>query len=228
MTVSREFDGSLPEFRDQIEKVMGGQQGSNFTEDAERLVWQQKGDTGRIEMKANNKRVYISGKPHQVRSLLLNIAPFCHNVHDGQSSVASGRTAGSRQGSRPVSEHGGASTKHSGFNAPSQVYAPSQIYSPSVAYSQGQTSVASRREGGAQGEPFKRVAIREFVPEGQGELALKVGDHIEITHDPDQEAANKNRWVHGVNENKEKGWFPLSHTKQVVEETSVTAETERL
>jgi len=223
ITVSREFDGSLAEFRDQIEKVMGGQQGSNFTEDEERLVWQQTGDTGRIEMKASNKRVYISGKPHQVRSLLLNVATFCHDIKDGQSSVAS--AARSRQGSRPCSEHGGVSQR-SGGNAPSQVYAPSAVYAPSQAFSAGGASLTSTRGGGVQADPQKREAIRVFLPEGQGELHLEVGDSLTIEHDPDRAKADANRWVHGTNQKQEKGWFPLAYTKVQVEESALTAETE--
>lgn len=77
-TVHREFDGTLAEFRLQIEKAMGGQQGSSPATQVwqKSLVWQQPGDTGRIEMKACNRRVYITGTDHQLRSLCIVLAPF--------------------------------------------------------------------------------------------------------------------------------------------------------
>lgn len=207
ITVQREFDGSLAEFRDQIEKCMGSQQGANITEDEERLVWTNPNDkSGRIEMKAGTRRVYITGKAHQVRSLCMTVAPFVRHVGDAQSSIAgSARSGGSRNGSRAGSER----------NAPSQIYnpslCPSAIYAPSNAHSA--TSYTTNSTRGGTTEPTKRVANKAFEPEGQGELKLDIGDHVTITHDPEQGEANQHRWVHGLNESSQaRGWFPLSYT----------------
>jgi len=208
ITVQREFNGSLAEFRDQIEKCMGSQQGANIVEDEERLVWTNPNDkSGRIEMKAGSRRVYIQGKAHQVRSLCMTVAPFVSHVGDGNSSIAGTARTGSRQGSRAGSEHNG---------APSQVFAPSlcpsAIYAPSAVHSATSYTTNSTR-GGAQAEPTRRVASKAFVPEGQGELALEAGDHVTVTHDPEQGEANSHRWVHGLNETSQaRGWFPLSYT----------------
>ena len=66
----------------------------------------------------------------------------------------------------------------------------------------------------AQASSSSGVANREFLPEAQGELELKIGDLISINHDPDQEKADIHRWVHGINErSQERGWFPLSYTR---------------
>jgi hypothetical protein len=208
ITVQREFDGTLAEFRDQIEKCMGSQQGANIVEDEQSLVWTNPNDkSGRIEMKAGSRRVYIQGKAHQVRSLCMTVAPFVRHVGDGQSSVAGTARTGSRQGSRAGSEHTG---------TPSQVYQPSMvpsaIYAPSAVHSATSYTTNSTR-GGAQAESTKRVVNKAFVPEGQGELALDEGDHITVTHDPEQGSANSHRWVHGLNETSQaRGWFPLSYT----------------
>jgi len=212
ITVNREFEGTLAEFREQLEKCMGGEQSANFTIDADRLVWQQQGDTGRIEMKAANRRVYLSGKAHQVRSLCMTVAPFCRQVGgDGASSVAGSRL-GSRTGSRPGSEPGSRAGGGASSFAPSAAFAPSAVYAPS-AISLGATSQTSGR-GGAFAEPSKRVCNREFLPEGQGELEMKLEDLITVSHDPEVGEANINRWVHGMNERtKDRGWFPLSYTK---------------
>jgi hypothetical protein len=208
--VNREFEGTLAEFREQLEKCMGGEQSANFTIDAERLVWQQPNDTGRIEMKAANHRVYLSGKAHQVRSLCMTVAPFCRQVGGDSASSVAGSRLGSRTGSRPGSEAGSRAGASSIF-APSAAYAPSAVYAPS-AISFGATSQTSTR-GTAFAEPSKRVCHREFVPEGQGELEMKLNDHVTISHDPEVGDANINRWVHGLNERtQDRGWFPLSYT----------------
>jgi hypothetical protein len=203
ITVQREFDGSLTEFRDQIEKCMGSQQGANIIEDEQGLVWTNLNDkSGRIEMKAGSRRVYIQGKVHQVRSLCTIVAPFVHHVGDGLSSVAGRARTGSRQESKAGSKHTG---------TPSQVYqpsvVPSAIYAPSASY----TTNSNVTRGNAQAESTMRVAIKAFVPEGQTELALDQGDHVTITYDPEQGSAN--RWVYGLNETSQaRGWFPLSYT----------------
>jgi hypothetical protein len=216
-TVQREFPGTLAEFREQLEACMGGNQADNFKENTEdgTLVWQMKDDTGRIEMKASNHRVYITGKSHQVRSLCMTVAPFCRQAGDSGSSVAaSARTGGSRHGSRPGSEHGGAP---SSIYAPSRDggYAPSMVYAPSN-QARSETSHTSSSRLSVQGEPTRRVTSMDFVPEGQGELELKTGDIVNISHDPERGEANLQRWVHGTNErSQETGWFPFSYTKMI-------------
>jgi len=203
LTVQREFPGTLAEFREQLEASMGGNQANNFKENTENgtLVWQTENDTGRIEFHARNHRVFISGKSHQVRSLCVTIAPFCRQAGDTGSSVAaSTHNAGSRHGGRP---------------APSSRYVPSMVYAPS-----NQTRIEISHTGSSrvsvQGEPTRRVTSEDFVPQGQGELGLRKGDIVNISHDPERREANLHRWVHGTNErNQENGWFPFSYTKML-------------
>ena len=76
---------------------------------------------------------------------------------------------------------------------------------------------ASQRRGGQIAEAQQRMANRDFEPEGQGELQLQDGDHVEITHDPERDHASMHRWLYGVNQrSKEHGWFPLSYTGPVM------------
>ena len=219
-TVQRQFDGTVAEFREQLEKALGGQQGENFTEDAEKLVWQQPGDTGRIEMKASNHRVYMTGKSHQVRSLCTTVARFCRQAGDAASTVGTARS--SLPGSRSELE-----SKPGSERNPINVFAPNRRFTPSAVYAPSQvhstTSYESTSRVNTQCE-IRRLAIKEFSPQGNCELELKIGDHVTIKHDPEVNDANVNRWVHGINERGEDGWFPYSFTDplQLTEESEQT------
>ena len=225
VTVQREFEGSLAGFREHLEKAGLIKDKENITEDAERLVWRQPGDTGRIEMKASNHRVYLTGKAHQVRSLCRTVTPFCRPADDAASYIAgTARRSrpGSRAGSRPGVEFEG---NPSDVYAPNRTagYAPSAVYAPSNRSVHSNTSLASTNRANMQLPAERRLAHREFVQEGQGELELQVGDHLTIVHDPDATIANVDRWVHGSNDRtKEKGWFPHSYTRplQSIEDTA--------
>lgn len=214
VTVEREFDGTVEEFRERLEQQLGKQTEESISQEGGNLVWRQSGETGaRIEFKASNKRVYIIGKAHQIRSLLNVIAPFAKEVGEAARSVThTARTAGSH---RAGSEHAGAGGTAC---APSAVYAPSTVYAPSAVYAASSASRAganSTRESGPPPEPSKRVACRAFEPQSGAELALSLGDHITVTHDPEEGQHNFHRWVYGLNETTEqRGWFPLSHTNQ--------------
>mmetsp|Transcript_59603 Transcript_59603/g.151183 ORF Transcript_59603/g.151183 Transcript_59603/m.151183 type:complete len:609 (-) Transcript_59603:40-1866(-) len=201
-TVEREFDGTIEDFRTRLEGQLGAQE-AGIKQDEERLVWNQPESGARIEFKAANRRVYITGKMHQIRPLVNVIAPFVKEVGDSARSVVS-----SRAGSRAGSEAGGVG---------SAAYAPS--YAPSAAYAASTASRSGRDgSGGGVSEQSKRVAVRAFHGESSGELSLNPGDHVTVTHDPDEGQHNNiHRWVYGQNEEtSERGWFPLSHTNQVV------------
>lgn len=204
---TRDLHGSLEDFRDHIQKVMGIKEVSNMIRDSDRLVWQVSGDIARIEVNAHKKRIDISGKDHQVRSLLRVLEPRCLPCSDGQSSSVSTKS------------HTRASLG-SGC-APSQVYAPSAVYAPC---DMSVTAGLTKKSHGNlfQGEPPKRKVVRNFFPEGQGELELKVGDILSIDHDPDDTSAGTNRWIHGRNEKNQRGWFPSSYTKSFMEVAATT------
>jgi len=221
MTVEREFDGTLAEFREKLETAMGSQ-AEAFTQDESRLVWQKPGDTARIEMKASNKRVYIIGKVHQLRSLTNAVAPFARCVGEAARSVAATSNTGSRRG--PGSGRGGpGSQSGAGYSAaPSQVYNPSTAggYAPSAVFSAGAASHVSIRSTSSQqsGVQQRRQANRAFASEGTGELELNLGDIVTVTHDSGGGSDNNiHRWVFGANERGDRGWFPLSHTTALQE-----------
>lgn len=208
MTVEREFEGTLQEFREKLETAMGSE-AANFTQDDQRLIWQKPGDSARIEMKASNKRVYIIGKVHQIRSLTNAVAPFARCVGEAARSVAatSART-GSQRGP------GSASGAPSQIYAPSAAYAPSAVYAPSNAHSVNSNSSRHSSSVVHQATQQRCVAVRAFQAESAGELELAVGDLVIITHDPadNKDQTNRHRWVFGKNPRTNSGgWFPLSH-----------------
>lgn len=188
ITVEREFDGSLAQFRQNLETHLG----KEFTckEEDGRLKWSSE-DGAMVDFKEANRRVYIVGKPFQIRTLLAVIAPFVKEVGNDARSVVSSRVA-SRAGST---------------YAPSTVYAPSQAYAPSAA------SVRQTTKEPKSAESTNRVCTRLFEAAGTGELTLAVGDVVQITHDPEVgETANLHRWVYGHVASGTAGWFPLSNT----------------
>lgn len=63
-------------------------------------------------------------------------------------------------------------------------------------------------------DPSKRLVVKEFAPEGPGELALSKGHIVTITYDPNA-GDDEHRWVYGCNEiSLEEGWFPMDFTTQ--------------
>lgn len=211
MTVEREFDGTVQEFRERLETQLGLQMNDAdaFQQDEQELTWKQAGDTGAsLTFKATNRRVYITGKVHQVRSLLSVISSFAHGLGETARSVT--QTARSQRG--PGSHAG---NSYAGSLAPSAVYAPSHAsFAPSQAFSQ--TSVRSGSAAVAREfKPSRRLVTRDFDPQSASELKLSVNDHVKITHDPEEGNSNVHRWVYGENETtKSTGWFPLSHASE--------------
>jgi len=213
-TVHREFAGTLADFRFQIEKAMGGQQGANFQETSESLVWQQPGDTGRIEMKACNRRVCITGTDHQLRSLCIVLAPFV--LEHPARSDATGSLA------TVCTQNKVGSVLGSGYGRePSLVFAPSMVYAPpSTVINKGITlhdnmAVGKNMHAGA----VDRMANHAFAAEHSDELELSEGDLVSITDDPEQTQASVCRWVCGTNTRTQKcGWFPLNYTSSAMRE----------
>jgi hypothetical protein len=200
--IEREFDGTMDEFEAKLVEKLG-KENWTFEKDDYALTCKKQGDGGaQIVFKAKSKRVYISGKQHQVRSVLTVIQTFARGV---------GEVARSMTGTVARSHH---TNRSGGGYTPS--IAPSACYAPvggSVDGSRTSTSAPRSDVGGASTQSSERVAKREFVGETAGELSLAVGDKITITSDPDENTKNVHRWVYGENHrNKEMGWFPYSHT----------------
>jgi len=199
-TVQLEFDGTLVEFREQLEKHVGHCQGICAVH-GERLTWQRNADTGKIEMNASNHRVYITGKAHQIRNLVVIINPFCRRASsDGTSSIVTTARGGNRNHAK-IS----AGSKQQG--SPTCINVPSAIYSPNM-FSAGSAPTLTR---GAQDESSQCVAKMDFIPQAHGELELKKGDSVTITDKPEQTHANVDRWVYGMNWRlQQSGVFPSS------------------
>jgi len=215
MTVEREFDGTVQEFRDKLEAQLGQEQNNFNQPDENQLQWTQ-GDganSAQLLFKSTNKRVYITGKAHQVRSLLSVILPFARGI--GEAARSTTQT----QRSRTQGGGGYQKSEHSGI-APSAIYAPSHV-SSRAAGSQA-NSIHSQTGAAPRGfEPSRRIVNKEFLVQGAGEMALSVGDRIEVSHDPDAEdgkaSTNLHRWVYGTNETTgQRGWFPFSHATEEI------------
>jgi len=226
-SVERRFEGTPQEFKSRLETYLGSGSTTQGTiqEDEHGVTWSQTTDAGvpsgaKIQFKALNKRVYISGKKHQLRGLLACVAPFVDQVAQDARSVQSSRVSG---GSRPGSEIGGYAA--SGLGAPS---APSRIYAPTASNAGSNISRRSDRSGVAPWVSRKHRAIKEFKGEADGELDLTPGDIIIMTHDPEQASGlNIHRWVFGHMERdaSKTGWFPRSWT-EVVDEDAIAEEGE--
>lgn len=199
-TLERDFDGTLAEFRDMLEKMLGCQ-AEDFHQDDHHVVWQKPGDIVHIEMKASNQRVFITGKTHQLRSIAQIIAPFVKSAGNCAPVAAATSAAQRQQGSASPSA------------APSQVYAPRAVYHPPGHVFSPQPGVfASLHSAGLQHtvKGQRRMTVKVFKAQGQNELELMPGDIVTVTHDSEESSVH--RWVFGVNEKTEQGWFCLSHT----------------
>jgi len=206
-TLERKFLGTVDDFAEKLEEQLG--KTDDIAKGEGGVTCSHQGTGARVEFRASNKRVYIIGQLNQIRSLLTIITPFVTAVGDSTQSVAS---------SRPRSD--GCSAAGASGYAPSAAYTASAVYAPTAAHAPSTASRGTGREagGGVLSEPHRRVACREFLPDGSGELKLAVGDNATVTHDPEEGQAQNNihRWVYGLNESTdEKGWFPLSHTNQL-------------
>mmetsp|Transcript_133229 Transcript_133229/g.385548 ORF Transcript_133229/g.385548 Transcript_133229/m.385548 type:complete len:604 (+) Transcript_133229:66-1877(+) len=200
-TVEREFDGDMAQFRERLEQQLGRQDGTIEERDGT-LTWTQPGGEGStIQYRSSNHRVYIRAKTHQLRSLTSVVSSFVRPVSDdGRSVVSSRAQTANRAGS---------------VAAASAVYAPSASRAPSAAYAASSTSVggAGRSVESAAVGPTRRMAVRRFEPQGNGELSLTENEFVIVTHDPEVGQGNIHRWVYGRSERtQESGWFPLSHT----------------
>uniref|UniRef100_A0A7S0FYC1 SH3 domain-containing protein n=1 Tax=Pyrodinium bahamense TaxID=73915 RepID=A0A7S0FYC1_9DINO len=202
LTVERRFSGAADQFCEKMEQHLG--KGSVEPDGA--FVWKQPNGDARIVMYSDDKRVKVIGRPNQVRSLVVIVAPFTEaqpglGVHNRQ------HTAGPQMPDGRV---------------PSEAYAPAdgghtQDAGANNANDGTGDSPNADAATGNNTQPLTgqmRLAKQDFEPQGQGELALTEGETVCITHDPEGEhGSSQDRWVYGRSEaTRQVGWFPLSHT----------------
>jgi hypothetical protein len=149
-------------------------------------------------MNAADQRVSISGRPNQVRSLVVIVSPYTEAAHE----LISLQLGGSKQA-----------------GPPSEAYAPAELgpVSGDSPGGDGGGVIPVPEEtttGSAEGQIH--IALLPFESQGQGELGLATGDAVCVTHDPEGErGSGPDRWVFGRAEgNAQEGWFPLSHTRR--------------
>jgi hypothetical protein len=188
-----------------IEKL--GQENWTFNKNDEFLTVEKAGGGGaKISFKARSRRVFITGKQHQVRSVLTVIQSFARGV---------GETARSTTGTLRTHH-----TRRSGAGYETSSIAPSNVYAPTATGSAAPSHRSATSVGASSvttvNQYTDRVATQAFQAEEAGELALAIGDKLTITDDPDAVSSNHNtsRWVFGENRTTQTtGWFPFSHTK---------------
>jgi hypothetical protein len=201
LTVERRFCGAADQFCDKMEHHLG-----KATVEADgAFVWKQPGGDASIIMHPEDKRIKVVGRPNQVRSLVVIVAPYTEALPGlGPSGH---QQPEHQQGSGPLPNG----------RTPSAAFAPEAASSDPHALGpqdlvDQDTSPISRQ---------LRKAAQDFDAEGQGELSLHQGDVVCVTHDPEGESAGSaDRWVYGRSEDTGAcGWFPLSHTLPLDETT---------
>jgi len=184
LTVERRLPGTPEEFCEKMDAHLGK---ASVDPDGS-FVWRQPGSDSRIIMYAEDSRVKVIGRPNQVRSLVVIVAPFTEAL-PGLSSARPG-------GPAPLPDG----------RAPSAAFAPLEPEAP-----RRPAEAQADAEAGRQ----MRVVAQAFESQGQSELALAEGEAVCVTHDPEGEQGNEDRWVYGCNEaTGQRGWFPLSHTAE--------------
>jgi hypothetical protein len=195
--LEREFEYSVQEFREKLEATLGKEQ-HHFLQDKDELQWRDDGVL--ILFKQKNKRVYITGKSRQVRSMYSVMLPFTCPVGE---SMQRSRTQGGR----------GYGVLGTGSMKPSSIYEPSHASSKANSLAQ---SISSQPSAALLAfHEVRRIVSRPFHKELEMELDLGIGDIVIITHDLDVEdgkgSTDMHRWVHGTNETSGlRGLFPLS------------------
>jgi len=199
LTVERRFAGAADQFCEKMEQHLG----SAVVEADGSYVWKQPGGDARIIMYAEDKRVKVVGRPNQVRSLVVIVAPYT------EATPGLGPTSRQQLQQDPRLYDG---------RMPSAAFAP-QDHDPREENADPREEAEAATGGGEL-----RQATQNFEAQGQGELGIVKGDVVVITHDPegDQHDGNEDRWVYGRSEGSGQcGWFPLSHTSALEETTTV-------
>jgi len=190
LTVERRFSCEPDEFCSKMEHHLG----KPSVEPDGSCVWQQPGGDARIMMFNDDKRVKIIGRPNQVRSLVVIVAPFTEAQPTLGSAVRS-------SASGPQMPDG---------RLPSEAFAPSGA--ASGGYVDGQTAGGETKRVDLIGKVL--LVKQDFEAQGEGELGLLQSESVKVTHDPEGESGGgDDRWVYGKSEDTQQvGWFPLSHT----------------
>jgi len=215
LTVERIFSGSPELFCEKMEPHLG----KPVIEPDGSYVWKQPGGEARIVMYTEEQRVKVIGRPNQVRSLVVIVAPYTEALQQMGCPLAS-RT------NQPQLPPGGraASAAFAPEVVPAAAAAPPDSDSAPFGGNAVEPEASLGNVDGAVADAtapsaavpleWLRVAKEAFEPQGQGELALAEGDLIVVSHDPEGDfGSGEDRWVYGRNEASDRcGWFPLSHT----------------
>lgn len=206
LTVERRFSGAADQFCDKMEQHLG----KATVEPDGAFVWKQPGGDARIIMYAEDRRVKVVGRQNQVRNLVVIVAPYT------EAQPGLGPSGRQQQGAGPLH----------GDQLSTAAYAPSD-FDPEQDRAAASDAVPDFDQGRISPGGQLRRAEEEFETQGQGELGLKHGDVVRISHDPEGEnGGSQDRWVYGRNEATGAcGWFPLSHTSALEETMQQQAST---
>mmetsp|Transcript_83029 Transcript_83029/g.239873 ORF Transcript_83029/g.239873 Transcript_83029/m.239873 type:complete len:624 (-) Transcript_83029:166-2037(-) len=210
--VELEFDGTAEDFLASLEAHFGRQDAAIVAED-DLLTWTQSElvDGSKIQFRPSTRRVYVQGRMHQVRHLLVTVRRFARDVRDS----VGGPSALSSRGVTALVQGADAGPAPSAFS-PSAYFAPSAAFAP-IAPSSGTARTAD--SGALVQQPTsiestRRLVQHDFTGQTTGELTLTQGQVVLLTNDPQPgDHSSPHRWVYGMNEaSGQKGWFPLSYT----------------
>eukprot|EP00927_Polykrikos_kofoidii_P052127 TRINITY_DN45910_c0_g1_i1.p1 TRINITY_DN45910_c0_g1~~TRINITY_DN45910_c0_g1_i1.p1 ORF type:complete len:608 (-),score=80.96 TRINITY_DN45910_c0_g1_i1:44-1867(-) len=212
LTVERRFNGPPENFCEKIEPHLG----QPIAEADDSLVWRQTGGEARVVLYGEDRRVKVIGKPSQVRSLVVMISPWTEAV---QSLGAALCTRVPQENRAPSAAYAPSENTSNGNVAESTGGEPqagsAEVSDASV--TQNSTAAVPDPATPAAGSGQTRVTHQAFDAQGQGELPLRVGDVVVVSHDPEGDTPSVgDRWVYGdCQASGQCGWFPLSHTSSL-------------
>lgn len=179
--LERSFSCTPQEFAEKMEPQLGK---AGIEPDGSH-VWKQPSSDARIVMYGDDKLIKVIGRPNQVRSLVMIVAPH----------TEASKRIGLANGDEPDAN---------GFANGTNGYHKEEATKPSEA--SGPDTPETEKE--------RRLALQNFDSLGQSELGLKEGDVVWVLLDPQAgNVQDVDRWVYGKKECGQHGWFPLSHTK---------------
>ncbi|CAE7293057.1 unnamed protein product [Symbiodinium natans] len=198
--VERSFSCTVEEFIGKMEPQLGK---ATIEPDGAR-VWKQPSSEARILMYAEDKVVKVVGRPNQVRSLVVIIAP--HTEAPKKFGLHSMTETKETNGSNC---NGNGASLEARKPRPS----PSAAFAPATAEAaEGEKDGAKPPSAAAPDQPeHLYVAAQDFDAVGQGELGLVIGDVVQLLLDP-QVGTGQDRWVYCSKEDgNDRGWLPFSH-----------------
>lgn len=201
VAIERRFSSEPSHFCELLEQRLG----KAAVEPDGTFVWKPPGSEARVIMYRDDRRVKVVGRPNQVRSLVVIVAPYTE-------ALTSLGLAGSWPHGPAAEQAAAAARKQSSENGDSGA---ADVLLPGAVGGGAGDCLGQMVGAGAVWQ--YRVATLLFEPQDPTELKLEPGAVVCVTLDPDANCgaggAPEDRWVYGCDKASGcSGWFPLSHT----------------